>query len=57
MMGKTWVRNIVIDKGPENAKGDNAAYSDLVKMGKDQIGVLYEKGGYSQIVFTVVHWK
>ncbi|WP_242921223.1 sialidase family protein [Pontibacter liquoris] len=51
--GKTWPRQYLIAKSPDNEQ-DYAAYSDLVKVGKDKIGILYEKNGYRQIVFTVV---
>ena len=54
--GKTWPEQHVIAKSPNNEK-DYAAYSDLVKVGKKEIGVLYEKNGYSQIVFSVIKWK
>lgn len=54
--GKTWKRTIVIDKSAEG-KNDHTAYSDLVKIGKSKIGVLYERDGYKEIVFTVVKWK
>lgn len=55
--GKTWSKMFVIDKSADGSKGDYTAYSDLVKMGKKKIGVLYERDGYKQIVFTVVKWK
>ncbi|MCO5238074.1 MAG: glycoside hydrolase [Chitinophagaceae bacterium] len=54
--GKTWAKNFVIAKS-EKDKGDYAAYSDLVRISKNEIGVLYEKGDYSTIVFTVVKWR
>lgn len=54
--GKTWPEQHVIAKS-ENGTKDYAAYSDLVKLGKKEIGVLYEKNAYQQIVFTVVNWK
>lgn len=53
--GKTWEKNFVIYKNP--SKNDAAAYSDIVKLSKKEIGVFYEKDGYSQIVFTTVKWK
>ena len=53
--GKTWKRSYLIDKSP-NGKGDYTAYSDLVKLSKKTIGVLYEKDNYKEIVFTVVKW-
>jgi len=54
--GRTWKQNIVIDKSTDG-KGDYTAYSDLVKLDKNKIGVLYEKEGYKQIVFATVKWK
>jgi len=53
--GKTWTKNILIDKSPDGKK-DFTAYSDIVKMGKNKIGVLYERDEYSQIVFTWINW-
>ncbi|MBD0297125.1 MAG: exo-alpha-sialidase [Flavisolibacter sp.] len=53
--GKTWKKSFVVDA--DGNKKDNAAYSDIVPLGKKQIGVLYEKDNYSKIVFTVVQWK
>lgn len=55
--GKTWARHCVIDKSPEGYKGDYTAYSDLVKLGKSKIGILYEKDNYKEVVFTAVKWK
>ena len=58
--GKTWKKNMVLDKNsnPYSDKNkDYTAYSDIVKLGKKTVGVLYEKANYSQIVFTVVKWK
>ncbi len=53
--GRTWTKNILIDKSPDS-KGDFTAYSDIVKISKNKIGVLYERNGYKEIVFTVVKW-
>lgn len=53
--GKTWEKNLLIAAG--QGKGDHTAYPDLVKMSKSEIGVMYEKNNYSDIVFRVVHWK
>ncbi len=55
--GKTWAKNWVIDKAEEGHTRDNAAYSDIVQVGKDQIGILYEKDNYKQIIFHTVSWK
>lgn len=54
--GITWKENILIDKSPDNKK-DYTAYSDIVKMNKKNIGVLYERNGYAEIVFTCINWK
>jgi sialidase-1 len=51
--GKTWPEQHVIAKS-ENEKNDHAAYSDLVQVSRKEVGVLYEKDGYQQIVFRVV---
>ncbi|MFZ9388415.1 MAG: sialidase family protein [Chitinophagaceae bacterium] len=53
--GKTWEKNFVLDK--DESTGDNAAYSDLVRISGNKVGVLYEKGNYSKIVFLIVKWK
>lgn len=50
--GRTWKTNFLVDK-----KGRSTAYSDIVQIGKDKIGVLYERDGYSQIAFKVIKWK
>lgn len=56
--GTRWQRAIVIAKAPADFKGDDyAAYSDLVKMPQQFIGVLFEKMDYSKIVFTRVRWQ
>lgn len=55
--GNTWSKNIVVDKSTNGTKDDFTAYSDIVKISKNKIGVLYERDNYSQIVFAVVKWK
>jgi sialidase-1 len=54
--GKTWKKNFGLAKSTDN-KGDYAAYSDIIKLSKKKIGVLYERENYSKIVFTSVQWK
>lgn len=54
--GKTWKKNIVVDKAPAGKEKDHAAYSDIVKISNKKIGVLYERERYAKIVFTVVRW-
>lgn len=53
--GISWKKRFPIYKNP--TQKDAAAYSDIVKVSKKRIGVLYEKDNYSQIVFTIVKWK
>lgn len=55
--GKTWFFNQSIAKAPSGYQGAYAAYSDLVKIGNKRLGVLFEKEGYTQIVFTDVRWN
>lgn len=54
--GNSWVKSIYLDKSPDGKK-DFTAYSDIVKVNKKKIGVLYERDGYAQIVFTIIKWK
>lgn len=55
--GRTWKKSIVVDKSPDGKAMSFTAYSDLVKLPGKRIGVLYERDGYKQIVFSVVSWK
>jgi sialidase-1 len=52
--GKTWSKTIPIDAN--DGRGDFTAYSDIVKISKRKIGVLYERDNYKEIVFRVVKW-
>lgn len=57
--GKTWPKAMLIAKGKteEESKDDFAAYSDLVKVTKRSVGILYERSNYSQIVYSRIFWK
>lgn len=55
--GKSWPVKYVVDKDKLDGKKDNAAYSDIVKIDKKRVGVLYEKDNYTKIVYTKVNWK
>jgi sialidase-1 len=55
--GATWTRKIVVDKATNENVKDHAAYSDILKINKREIGILYERDQYAQIVFTTVKWK
>lgn len=54
--GKTWFFSQSIAKAPSGYKGAYAAYSDLVKIGSKRLGVIFEKEGYTRIVFAHVVW-
>ncbi|MGH2622073.1 MAG: sialidase family protein [Sphingobacterium sp.] len=51
--GKTWYFNEIIASAPEGYKGAYSAYSDIVLVKPKQIGVLYEKDDYKEIVFVI----
>lgn len=55
--GLTWTKKMVVDKSADGAKDDFTAYSDMVQISKNKIGILYEREEYSQIVFSVLSWK
>ena len=55
--GKKWEENFVIDKSSGNYSDGFTAYSDITKITRHEIGVLYEKDYYSKIVFAVVNWS
>ena len=55
--GKTWYKNIIVDKSTAASQLDFTAYSDLVYISKKEIGVLYERDNYQQIVFKIIKWK
>lgn len=54
--GKSWAKSILIDKSDEGYNGDYTAYSDMVKINENEIGILYEKDNYSKIVFKIIRW-
>lgn len=49
--GTTWESSTFIETAPSNFKGDWAAYSDLVAVNKQEIGILYERKNYQEIIF------
>lgn len=57
--GDSWTKKISIaknDKEADKQRMDYTAYSDIVKLSKRKIGILYEKEEYSKIVFTISKW-
>ncbi|MNE01394.1 Sialidase precursor [compost metagenome] len=55
--GRTWKYNYLVDKNETKEKGDYTAYSDIVKLSDNTIGVLYERKNYSEIIFVPVKLK
>jgi sialidase-1 len=57
--GMTWTLNIPVYNGRSESgkKFDYSAYSDMVKLDKKHIGILYEKDNYSTITFVIKKWK
>ncbi len=54
--GLQYSKSIVVDKSNNDKQRDFTAYSDLVKLSRKKIGVLYEKENYSRIVFKIIKW-
>jgi sialidase-1 len=55
--GHHWQKSYLLDNGTGKPDEDATAYSDLVKISDNEIGVLYERKDYTQIVFMRVKWK
>lgn len=55
--GRTWFKNFLIDKDGTDPNNDFTAYSDIVKISETEIGILYERNNYSEIVFTGIKWN
>jgi sialidase-1 len=56
--GRTWPVAFPVEKSPDPRKSDDyTAYSDIVNVSASEIGILYERDNYSEIVFKVIKWK
>jgi sialidase-1 len=56
--GKTWPVTFPVDKSSGKQKSDDyTAYSDIVSISGSEIGILYERDNYSEIVFKIIKWK
>ena len=57
--GRTWPISIPIENGAAAGESpkDFTAYSDLVSLDSKNIGIVYERKDYSQIVFKKIKWK
>jgi sialidase-1 len=53
----SWELTIPIDYTGDTAKLPWTAYSDLVKLNENSLGILYERDNYREIVFKQVVWK
>lgn len=55
--GKTWDHLIPVDFTTEPKQLPWTAYSDLVRLDQDTLGILYERNKYQEIVFKIVNWR
>lgn len=53
-LGKTWIEPILIDRKDISGSTSWTAYSDLVWLGGKELGILYERNDYMQIVFKKI---
>lgn len=53
-LGKSWIKATQIDKKAVPEKTTWTAYSDLVDLGNNQLGIIYERDDYKEIVFKLV---
>lgn len=56
--GATWSDSILVYKNQSDLmqKFSYAAYSDLVRLNRKEVGILFEKDNYTEIVFTRIKW-
>ena len=55
--GVQWEKQFVIDKSDGRTNEDHAAYSDLVILDKNALGILYERNNYQQITSVRQRWR
>lgn len=55
--GKSWAASYLVDKNPKISTVDYTAYSDIVKIDDNKIGILYEINNYKEILFTILKWR
>jgi len=55
--GKTWEIVLPVDSTSDPKKLPWTAYSDLVKIDQNTVGILYERDNYRQIVFKTLRWR
>lgn len=54
--GKTWTKAIPVDRTDDPARLSWTAYSDMVTLNHNTLGILYERNNYSEIVFKKIEW-
>jgi sialidase-1 len=54
--GETWEKSITIDSADDPGKLPWTAYSDLLIVDEQSVGVLYEQDNYSKIIFKKIKW-
>ena len=55
--GKTWDHIIPVDFTTEPKQLPWTAYSDLVQLDSENLGILYERNKYQEIVFKIIKWQ
>lgn len=56
--GESWSTAILVDKSDDAEKRKNfTAYSDIVLTKTGEIGILYERDNYKEIVFKKIKWE
>lgn len=55
--GASWKHALLVDHDPGKKKKDYTAYSDLVLVNKNTLGVLYERNGYQEILYQPIRLK
>lgn len=55
--GASWKHALLVDHDSGKKKKDYTAYSDLVLVNKNTLGVLYERNGYQEILYQPIRLK
>lgn len=55
--GASWYKSFLIESITDNKGVDFTAYSDLVVLDRKNLGILYERNNYKEIVFTSLLWR
>jgi sialidase-1 len=55
-LGKTWGNPVLLEHTEISGNESWTAYSDLVYLGNGQMGILYERDNYQEIVFKTLNF-